>query len=147
MSRAMPLPRELETADALEALSLGHHLLELGRKEDGTEVTGEDVQHAGASATVVVGLVELSRRDWDTELSYTTRLLQSFPWVRIVKCLDRIAELQEARSTLDDSRWSTFVRETRDCIFPMAQRLSGPRGAWLVRELQAPIDARPPRWP
>lgn len=143
--RQMPgIRATLTTQFTLEAVAWGHDLLEDGVTEDGSKVTEETLSKAGVPDEVIVCIRLLSKEPWMEPWMikpwYARQVMGAPDVVRIVKCVDRIANLTEARGTFKPQRWARYVAETNEWILPMAKELEGPHGAWLVSQLEVLVS-------
>lgn len=122
----------------MEAVAWGHDLIEDGVTETGERVSVTTLHEAGVPIKVIASIKLLSKEKGKYD-EYETALRNAPTAVRIVKCLDRIANLTEARTTFPEERWTRYVRETKEFVLPLAESITSPSGAWLVKQLEALI--------
>lgn len=127
----------LTTQATLEAVAWGHDLIEDGIDDTGADVTDDRLRAEGVPDEVVVCIKFLTKEPWMTEAFYARQVMNAPDVVRIVKCVDRIANLTEAQTSFKPDRLRRYVDETTRWILPMARDLGEPHGPWLVAKLEA----------
>lgn len=127
-----------------------HDILEDGKKEDGTPVTMYDLLKEGVDQEVVndvLGLTQqtLQGRDGpflEPKAEYLARLTEQSQRTKLVKCVDRVCNLREGRTTFKVRRWIRYVGETYYFIFPLAEELPDLERSFLRIELIKAVEAR-----
>jgi (p)ppGpp synthase/HD superfamily hydrolase len=143
LTQELPGKRTLYTQHLLEAVAWGHDLLEDGVQEDGTRVTSATLQAHRVNDLVLIGIHDLSKWPGVEKASYIKQVREAAPFIQIVKCCDRIANLTEGVDWFKDRRWARYAAETKDWILPMAEALDAPEGPWLAGELTRLLNSRP----
>jgi (p)ppGpp synthase/HD superfamily hydrolase len=123
----------------LKAVAWLHDLIEDGRKEDGTQVTEQDLLDAGVDWSIVRDVVSLSQMPGEDKSVYLARLVKASWAARVVKCVDRICNLREGKDCFKEPRWARYVDETQRYILPLATNMP----TFFIEELRKAIDARP----
>lgn len=129
--------------EALQKIAWLHDLLEDGIKEDGTAVTTQDLQQEGIDLDTIGDVEALSQPPDEEKTAYLFRVRGASLRARIVKCVDRICNLREGKTSFKDGRWARYVKQTYEYIFPLVHELPDPLKDWVTKELQAAIAARP----
>lgn len=129
-----------------------HDILEDGEKENGARVEAIYDLAKLTTPEVLEDVLCLTRRERNEMRSgrvemapepkeeYLSRFKGYSPRVRLVKCVDRICNLREGKTTFKDHRWIRYVGETYYFIYPLAKDL--PEGPWLQQELLKAAQAR-----
>lgn len=123
----------------LKAVAWLHDLIEDGRKEDGTQVTEQDLLDAGVEWSIVRDVVSLSQVPGEDKPVYLARLDKVSWAAKFVKCVDRICNLREGKDCFKDPRWARYVDETKRYIVPLTTNIPN----WFADELQKAMAARP----
>jgi (p)ppGpp synthase/HD superfamily hydrolase len=123
----------------LKCVAWLHDLLEDGVKDDGAQVTEQDLRDAGAEWAIVRDVVSLSILPGEEKTAYLERLVKASWAAQLAKCFDRICNLREGKDVFKDHRWERYTHETQVYILPIAHRLD----PWLFDELQKALEARP----
>ena len=148
------MPVEVTPAEQEHRIAIAwlHDILEDGRKEDGREVTMHDLFDAAIPEEVVEEVLAMTQAKFlnrdgeivqEPKLKYLERLKEKSVQAKVVKCVDRICNLREGRTTFKDRRWIRYVGETYYFIFPLTEDLpEGAERVWLQAELVKAVQAR-----
>ncbi len=127
---------EVSRLPFMEVVAWLHDILEDGVKETGERVCAEDLRAEGVSEDVISAVVWLTILGNEEKTAYLDRLRKAPEPVLVIKALDRIANLREARVTHRHSKWlQSYVSQTEDWILPFVRELPGPHGPWLANRL------------
>ena len=136
--------------EKLQQICLLHDIIEDGVHSDGNPVTMGSLLYAGFDQDTVYQVNLLSKPD-DCKSSapqghaelikYFSRMLTATAdHARIVKVLDRIANMREAVGVFSPKRLERYCWESQVMVMGLAQTVMNPWGEWLRNELQKTID-------
>lgn len=144
-------PGEFET---VEKICLLHDILENGYELNSrgkhARVSQGSLYNAGFSNEVTSALRYLTKSDeckssapkGNYELiKYFSMLADCDDKARVVKVLDRIANMREVVGVFSPERLQRYCWESQVLVMGLAQNIMDPWGKWLRNELQKTIDA------
>jgi len=123
-----------------------HDLFEDGKKEDGSQVTEEDLYAEGFNQVIVTGVRNLTHEEEkEAKIAHLARLASVLSSAEAtVKLADRICNLREGKMVFKDKRWARVIQETKAYIVPLLDKVGvGSERNWLETWLREAIEARP----